>query len=135
MNVELLEKVKEHILLKPRTFIMGSFIETIGEVPGRTTFYNDAGDIIKFDKCGTAACIAGWATILHEKTNQIPYGKIQDRAKSILGITESQSNRLFYDTFWPKDFYNRYLTAKSQKQRAQVAAERIDHFIATHGKE
>ena len=134
MNIEMFKKVKEQILAEPENFIMEVF------------------------HCDTAFCIAGWACIIDRKeTHDIDfccsfYGSWESNGASILEISceydnpdlqhkESQTNRLFYLSGWPEQFYKQYeeidrLNAEDKRQKlAEIACARIDHFIATNGRE
>lgn len=62
-------------------------------------------------------------------------------ARQKLGLTEKQSDRLFYfkewgyDEGWPQKFVTQYKKARSPKAKAAAAIARIQHFIETKGKE
>jgi len=126
MNVELLEKVKQHILEEPRRLVMGR-VKLEGE-PGTTPKPNSlmpiyaAGNTYeskqKFPDCGTMACIMGWARILDP-----------------VAARDGGFGRLCDASTWPKRFRNRYAKAKTPIMRAKIAAARIDHFIKTQGAE
>jgi hypothetical protein len=135
MNVRLLQQVKRSILAHPKRFIMDSFIEA-KKLTGEDFFFDDSGKEVKFDHCGTAACIAGWTCLIKMKQKAVN-AEIQFHAKGMdfLDITYEQAQNLFYTESWPHPFYHRYNTARTQTQRAKIAAARIDHFIATKGEE
>lgn len=125
MNTELLMEVRQRILDEPRQFDMDVFFESHADIPN----------------CGTAACIAGWAIALSEKTTpkeaknrnfSLDYEILAVRA---LRIDFHQANRLFYVGTWPAEFQSRFRMSVESDERAQVAAERIDHFIKTEGAE
>lgn len=116
MNVELLRKVKDHILAEPRRLDMCVVIKF------------RSGSI--FDPpCGTVGCIAGWANYLEGRSR----GGMQDAARS-LGLGE-EWQWLFFLAYWPENFCTRYVNAKTATTRAEVTAERIEHFIKTEGRE
>lgn len=139
MNVELLEKVKQHILEEPKRFFMEDFIL---EAP--------AGSAVKLDdvtrtmpSCGTAACIAGWAVILSHG-GALPSGTrlgCFTEACNLLGFKldkfqdSEEADRLFVTSDWPSLYRQAYLNAKTVEDKAQIAANRIDHFIKTKGAE
>ena len=131
INVKLLRKIAKHITEEPRRFIMRSFVYTADSWGDR--FRGDDGLEHKFAECGTAACIGGWAVILSQGTQYM--GEYRHRAISLLGLEGMNEDRLFEVSQWPSRFEKRYRTAKTQRQRAKVAAERIEHFIATKGVE
>ncbi len=120
MNVELLRRVQAHILEEPRRLNMDHWIRT-----GQTGPDSPA--------CGTTACIAGWALELDGKDPSLLFADV-DAAKT-LGITPMQGERLFFVGSWPSSFVTRYDDASHDNVRAVVASERIDHFIATKGRE
>lgn len=132
MNVELLETIKARILAEPDAFRMDQWT------------------------CGTAHCIAGWALKLSgvDLTNpggfpweQLTVGGEEPSAAAakVLDLSTeedaewdtqpSEAGRLFHVSSWPSAFEDRYCDAEERAARAQIAAERIDHFIATGGAE
>lgn len=126
MNVKLLRRIKKHILEEPKRLEMGVFCEH-GE-PGE--YLISDGIETEFAKCGTAACIAGWASILSGNDQEHP----ETFATRVLELKFGQAARLFYVDKWPKKFATPYENAKNKTQQAKVASARIDHFIATKGK-
>jgi len=126
MNVELLQKVKEHVLEEPSRFQMGDVIHRAN--PGES--YCDLGIEITVPKCGTVACIAGWSLVLSgERSTDM------GKAEELLGISDVEGDRLFLMGRWPNEFESRFSSADNPQERANIAAERIDHFIATNGAE
>lgn len=124
MNVELLKKIKIQILKEPLQFDMGKWFTLAPGIPN----------------CGTAACIAGWAVALHEGIT--PEAARQSKhahaaffisgARKALDISTSMSDRIFFDGYWPEPFCARHQKARSPQERAQVAADYIDHLIAEY---
>lgn len=129
MNVKLLRRIKKHILEEPKRLIMGDWLVK-GE-PGQF-FTGDGNHAQKFANCGTAACIAGWACIL-TKQSVAPGQWLRDLGAQVLGI--EPYGGLLEVSEWPQPFQHEYIDAKTPKKRARIAAERIDHFIATKGKD
>lgn len=128
MNVRLLRKIKKHILAEPRRFVMWAWLrekETSGD-----TFTSDANDNrqVKFAKCGTAACIAGWTCIL--AGDKHPYDH-EESARELLEVDEQQSKSLFILDRWPEEFRYPYQKAVGQRTMVKIAANRIEHFIKT----
>lgn len=120
MNVKLLRDVKEAILHDPDSFRMDQW------------------------SWGTAHCIAGWALLLRDIPVEFVYSQGHmtvsgewpgDVAKELLELSGRQPLRLFHVQNWPTSFRDRYCWADDRRGRAEVAAERIDHFIATRGAE
>lgn len=140
MNTKLLLKVRGAILAEPEKFRMEWWFQEEPKSP-----------------CGTSACIAGhvlaisrnWKTLkrgvkFYKQSEHPDYDKeneITDEIRSIavreLGLSDYDHNidNLFVSTVWPYEFRDRYHNARTAKQRAKVAADRIDHFIATEGRE
>lgn len=106
MNATLLLKVKDRILREPENFAMRSW------------------------QCGTTACIGGWACLLSSKFAMYRGDDYETDAIAALGITEDDAGKLFFVDHWPEDLRRKYWHATSKKEEAQVAAERIDRFLA-----
>lgn len=141
MNVKLLRRIQRIIVKRYKQIDMGSWFDTNPdhEVP----------------MCGTTACIAGWAVTLHRpslkakpslaakfvhsRSETIGFGQsyyMTTIAVDILGLGCEQAARLFYISNWPEQFHNRILEPNvGTKRYAKIVAQRIDHFIATGGKE
>jgi hypothetical protein len=168
LNVYLLEQVKMAITGEPAQFAMENFFrqDAIDE-PTRCGVDNcticenlDPKDLPrKIPNCGTAACIAGYAsalTVIDEVVFDVEpedppllsllslKERVYERFKrstwygadQILGLgSDGEANRLFLARSWPKKFHDRWRAAKTLEERAIIACERIDHFIATEGNE
>lgn len=91
------------------------------------TFLADYGQEQQFAPCGTAACIAGWANILsgHNPATD------SDAAAVFIGIENEYKWSLFQVCDWPEQFRLKYYSAKLPRERAKIAAARIDHLIET----
>jgi len=142
MNIEMLNRVKQTILDEPRKLDMNVFLKRYpDEMLGRAE---------DFTPCGTHACIAGWACILDimDKRgitveeisrdtirNKDDYENEYGKAGKILAINRVEQYKLFYLEDWPSEFTKRYDDSKTAQERAEVTAQRIEHFIATDGKE
>jgi hypothetical protein len=123
VNIELLEKIKQRILRAPQKFRMDEW------------------------DCGTAMCIAGLACAMDRHRpkamwKQDYYFSPQLHAARLLGFGKPdwadrtpRGNRLFFVDYWPDSFRDRFRAARLRKTKARIAAERIDHFIATNGQE
>lgn len=112
------------------------------------------------NNCGTTACIAGWAlNIAGTKLEEMErfyyeYGmertlkpgqnvkdvvirySIELTAMRVLELTRMESRDLFFKDNWPSYYFNAYLDYPSylpnyKTERAQVTADRINHFIKT----
>lgn len=161
MNIELLQKVKAHILEEPRRFNLGYWGGIVDP-----KFYNellaeeDEGGDEELESvlakqrppCGAVGCIAGNVCILAgliKPTEHFDGGSVyemldntQDIAADALGLDVYQAARLFFLprwgrlAGWPSAFADRLNEAKpGSVEYAQITAERIDHFIATNGAE
>lgn len=128
LNVRLLRCIKRHILEEPRRLVMF----TLGKqgVPGEK-FHGDNGPQA-FPKCGTVACIAGWACLL---SGQSIYAGAKV-AGELLGLPyrdddSGPADALFFTFDWPHQFRDAYDDARTPTKRAKIAADRIEHLIAT----
>lgn len=136
INVELLRKVAESIKAHPRSFKMESFFEDSWADVAPSIYEPSSNPLeILESECGTSACIAGWTLIL---TNNFAANDfIHDAAKMALGINDEQCRLLFYEG-WPEPFDSEYDNARDEDNyalAAEVAALRVEHFIATGGAE
>lgn len=135
MNVPLLLDIKAHILAEPDAFRMDVW------------------------SCGTAHCIGGWALVLNDvklRRNQYDHEclVVEDGLKTTSGEAArlldlsiayqededgdevaSPFTRLCYIENWPGRLGYDYERAQSRIKKAQIAAKRIDRFIATNGAE
>lgn len=119
--IVLLRKVKKKILDKPRSFEMSSWVMPNNAIA-----------------CGTTGCIAGWVVMLsspglQDLVRQGKHGYVDWRKEATkkLGIESAQAASLFLDDFWPWKYGAGLIEAGSNKQKARVAANRIEHFIRT----
>lgn len=121
MNIPLLRKVQNAILLNPMAFDM---------IDWRTDS--------DYSPCGSTACICGWAAVLADgkrKPAEISRSRACDGTKD---LDIRGTSKLFYASDWPKEFYRAYAEArrvKNHEAAALIAAARIDHFIETEGRE
>lgn len=143
MNAEPLLKIKEHILAEPRRINMDYIV--LNREYGHWWYGN-------FPECGTVACIAGWGRILFDpnwRSNLPELLGSMDFTQRLLGIDKDSGNRLFLDADWPLEFQDKLDRAKRAVECAEVVemldaalaeyaavvGARIDHFIATDGRE
>jgi hypothetical protein len=97
------------------------------------------GESREYAKCGTAACIAGWAVLLsHESDfnvdNPLLGMDVYQEAKTLLGLTMTEADRLFDPIHWPRTFHVGTRDDGSEIA-AQTTVQRMEHFIATGGRE
>jgi hypothetical protein len=137
MNVALLRKVKSHILHHPNQFLMTDWI--IKRWGDDQKQFSGDGQKQKFDECGTAGCIAGWACMIKLKQARLDWD-VPAKGQTILGLDDDQAERLFFVHDWPEKMREEYISNMndspgSLENRARIAAQRIDHFIKTKGEE
>jgi len=90
---------------------------------------------VEVPNCGTAACIAGWAIALQDKVSPSEAIGALMKASRYLGIDQEIAEDLFYEYHWDDELLDRWVEAESLEERAQIAAERIDQFIASYDKQ
>jgi hypothetical protein len=156
--VALLRKVQAAITEEPNRLVMGSWgIQRLGQKFVVTSDYNPKKQEKRtLPACGTVGCIAGWTAICGLPKKEVPsitingiemvnvseIDDVEKKAIDLLGLDSKQAQRLFFlrswpivQSFgyesWPEEFDKAYGKAKTAKERAKVACERIDHFIAT----
>lgn len=119
-SIDILQKVKQHILEEPRRLRM------------TTWFYKtDLVDPMS-PPCGTIGCIAGFTVMLSGKIVEVE--TVQEEAMELLGINDKQAGELFYTSQWPQRFSTEYFDyGWASKERAEVTARRIDAFIEQYG--
>lgn len=114
----LLRKVQQCILAEPTQFNMDDWIRTD-----------------KKSSCGTTSCIAGWVSYLVKpkefSTSDCSMYQLTRLAEDSIQIWGQRADTLWYVAYWPDQFHDAYHSAETPKQRAKVAAERIEHFIKT----
>lgn len=114
MNVELLLKIKAHILEEPLRIYMDTWA-----VRGRQF----EAMRLQEPKCHTTGCISGWAAFLMGEFDVV------DRY-DILDIDRLLASKLFHSINWPMEFQIRLQAAMVQTtDYAQVVADYIDYFI------
>lgn len=129
---EALNKIKAHIIEEPRRIWMSEYYKMNVATSISICQGYENGSLLRSSKCGsissdlvppcnTVGCIAGWSSLL--KLGLIDL------------LTEDEKNILYYVHNWPSTFCDQYLNAKTPLERATVTCARIDHFIATDGKE
>lgn len=156
INLSLLRRLAETVRLDPESFDMGEWV--------RSTRGREAVAKAAEHPCFTEACIAGW-TVFLDRGSLMDIGpwQIATEAQRLLGITENQAARLFYaghytpqeewsdeywtqededdyaEMHWPRKFSTEYRWRPKSREdhihNAQVASDRINHFINTLGAE
>lgn len=82
----------------------------------------DISDYHTEHECGTAHCIGGWAEVLSGR----PQTMVFTQPRDLLELTNKEAFRLFHAQLWPEQF---------DYEDPASAASRIEHFIATEGRE
>ncbi len=115
---KLLRQLIQCILNDPSQFNMDAWIERDNK-----------------SSCGTTSCIAGWVAYLvnPEKfsTPACSTDELIRTAAEALDIYGRTADELWYVVHWPNEFIRKYELAKTPRQRAEVAAARIEHYIKT----
>jgi hypothetical protein len=121
INKELFAKVRDKILSTPESYDQTTFGKQDGRAP-----------------CGARACILGWADMLSTPENLKTLavggerlGSASDRGAKALGISFGEGLVVATSdgSTWPEPFNDRFLSAKTRRERAQVAAEYISWII------
>jgi hypothetical protein len=131
INIDLFQKVKEAILEEPQRLGMGDWIA------GPSSFYH----VKQKPRCGTVACIAGWAAIVaHRERYQASIPLAAEKAKfrpwenaiRELNLPPGDDNKLFYHSSWPHPFLEQYDGHnEGTAANAAVVCARIDHYLET----
>lgn len=136
MNVKLLRKVQCAILKNPKRFDMGYWFTN-----SRAFFLNAKTIKAKkkrFENCGAAACIAGWACLLSKDTTNYN-SEYRDHtlviARKLLDLTRDQANKLFFDGVWDNPFRSNFINASTKAEQAKIASAYIDKFISDYCEE
>jgi hypothetical protein len=117
INVELLRRVKKHILAEPKRMWMNKWL-----IQNRDTL-EDLD--LKIPDCGTVGCISGWGAFLVEGPGAATYMRMD-----LFGLNDDQAYRLFVPGGWPPEFRTRLNKLKPQgRAYAQTVADYIDYFI------
>jgi hypothetical protein len=119
MNTFLLLKAKSAILAAPEHFSMREW------------------------DCGSTACIAGWVARIAGIERRISHLFPTDLVRAQLKLNWLEFDRLSLVSAWPSDLGERFSVAEirnaefhdNDPELAEIAAERIDRFIATDGRE
>lgn len=123
MNIELLNKICDTLRDDKNPFDMGCFFERDNKAVCPRCAQ---------DYCGTACCIAGYALKLQYPNGlsgmDMSFVKLAARA---LLISNNQAFNLFFTENWPENFREIYRDG----DRHVAAIKRIEHFIATDGRE
>lgn len=79
--------------------------------------------------CGSACCLAGWYAAFLPSNDPLKRSGDFLAVKRDVGLHHTITSS--YGIDWPEPFATRYQRAASNKQRAKVAAARIDHLLNT----
>src|SRR5207249_11499573 len=98
MNKELLLKVKEQILKEPRQFVIRAWYSKHPIDKDGSLWVG-----VEVPNCGTAACIAGWAIALYDKTSPLHAVGGHQTAAEYLDLHYNEAGELFYHEQWDDD--------------------------------
>jgi hypothetical protein len=130
-NLELVEKVKAYLREKPLRLNMGDWV---ARYEGPKEFE---------PPCKTVCCVAGAVVIVAgvvkdwlEYANNSGCVAAND-AQRLLGISQSDADKLFYTQHWPRDLGRQYDNlweikdrVKRKKMEVELACQAIDYVIA-----
>lgn len=137
-GIELLQRVKQHVLEEPRRLNMGTW--------GRKASHRLGDDA---PPCGTVGCIAGWCVflsnpekiwdeIIQEDFESVSDYPIRTKAAELLGAKETEEDWEQYD-FDLEELFDAdvvgadgYSIPPQTKAHAEAVAARIDRFIAAN---
>jgi hypothetical protein len=136
LKVELLKRVKQHILEEPARLRMDLWLlkaDPSKDMHTSTPGYNEPEDY-KIPECGIVGCIAGWTAFLVDpNVNPDSYQVRAEHAQELLGINHrDEPFDLFYVDHWPADLMDRYYSARDNDERAQITATAIDRYIENY---
>ncbi len=132
MRKERLRAIQRAILRHPEHYDQGTF-----GIPGPGLDDGNFGPLTRRQlyACGSAACVAGFAVALFP-TKSKSARSISEKARCALGLTHEQAMRLFSATwmvFSARDpvrrFGERYIYARTPRERAKIAVEWIELMI------
>lgn len=129
LNVRLVRKIIRHILAEPLRYWQEWTIDT--GTPGE--LIRSSGQ--RFAKCGTVACIGGWAYILSTTRPRLKWSStLLDKGGKALGLSDYHQSILFsgipsYD--WPQPYARQYDAATTPRARARVACRLLEKVIDT----
>jgi hypothetical protein len=122
-NRRLLLKTAKRIEEIPKSYNQDTWCELDDEAP-----------------CGTVACLAGEIIICSERKTQDGIDKLHRTssvgvaARNLAGLNFWEGHALFYSpSSWPESFSDRYFRAKSQRGRANAAADLL-RYLADGGR-
>lgn len=91
--------------------------------------------------CGTAACIAGWASFLGGKKSLEQLHRnlksVRKLAVDLIGLKDTKDYETEIGMFdgyadrWPRPYSNRFQDATTRKQQAKVAVAYLKHVLRT----
>jgi hypothetical protein len=128
-GARILRRVARHILAEPLRYDQNATVEH--GIPGE--FRTGFNRIVP--ECGTVACIGGWIALLGAKNPKRVRSLQPPKLARTLGVP--LENMCYLIAFvrnnygWPEKHRTAYNRANTPRQRAKVAARRIEHFIKT----
>ena len=134
-GAKILRRVARHILAEPRRYEQNGIVQ-VG-TPGAV--YKGKH---KFPACVTVACIGGWIQTLYIPRGDwgahgVGIGLNHHKIAELLGVPVNSELKLVSYTnlgmysIWPQKYRAAYNKAKTPRQKARIAVERIEFFIKT----
>ena len=126
-TVRMLRKVQKFLMEEPKRFNMYEGIADSLGLRGQ----------LDQPPCGTACCIAGAMFIIDTgmplNRTSVSWTKVLDSV--VKKYFKSNWSALFYTDNWPMLYRIAYANTKIPLERACIGVARIEHFIATDGRE
>lgn len=91
----------------------------------------EAKEILK--DCGSVGCLYGWACAFYPVNTGLL--SVWLNGDKIFGLDVETSEKLCGLRHWPRAFKSRYQKAKTPATRLRVLRDRVEHFIATEGRD
>jgi hypothetical protein len=91
--------------------------------------------------CDTAACLAGWTVLMrgycvtkdeYAKRKHRKMLSISERAAKILRLDVEEEEKLFYVSYWPPEFRQRFYSLPDTDTRLQIAIDLL-RYLAQGG--
>ncbi|MFB6247827.1 MAG: hypothetical protein ABEL97_04580 [Salinibacter sp.] len=132
MNVDLLDRVRQHIAHSPDRFCAAQW-----------AFARNAEQVLRNGASpeGFRCCIAGHVLLHHGTLSERALlreggfhtgGGVWSRAAQAASISAAQAHELFFPSQWDRPFKRTYYLC-SRDEEADLAVSYLDHFLNKHG--
>lgn len=130
-----MEALKERIKARADAFNMSLWVgmkdlcdgDTVPEPTPCNTVCCLAGDVLIHHGYKMACRSVGSPVLFVDRENRAI--EVCDEAARMLQISHTQASSLFYTNQWPTPFRYAYGRAESNRERANIACDRINHFL------